>query len=554
MAISNNVKLPPASLTMYTENDGEIVSSKRWEELILQENHIHPRSYHSSVIYNDVLYIYGGYEINKGILNDFKKLALKDYEIGWRDVEVTKIQKSIEKNQSNSKTTNKLYLFEFEEKEEKEKKIKKEEDVIEEPGKLHRHTAVAYNNKMYIYGGKINAFENTKNLWAFSFASNRWELIKSRRVSDDQFFPLEIDSHNAILYKDEMIVFGGYLGQISKYSNLVYSYDFQTNIWKLYYMPTPNEKKNEKPKRRANAGAVIFNDELFIYGGTNGKSKFNDLWKFDLKTLKWSQMSKMEEFKPEPRSGHIFVNYKDKLVLFGGIHDIAHEKNDILFFDLEKGIWKKIEEDSTKFLVEKMSVNEKKIKKVNMEQIFDGKLCKSIIQSPIQNQHSRSIYFIRSQSKNKSAAHCSKSDFNSTNGSEVKSSFQLKAERLRKEKHMKKMLMLQEFEVTEENRNEFSIISPTTEAMKNSIITSKTELKHGNINHTTNISMNASKNGKKLLISEEKKKFSLIKGKKPCARDGASGNLYNNKLLLFGGDRHLMTFHDLFFLSLDSLY
>lgn len=550
---SKKAQLPPASQSVYSENEGEKVASKRWEELILQENHIYPRSYHSSVIYNDILYIYGGYEINKGILDDFKRLTLKDYETGWQDVEVTKNQKTAEKKKSNSKNEKKLFSFDYEEKEEKEKEHKKEETIMEEPGKLHRHTAVTYNNKMYIYGGKINVFENTKNLWAFSFASNQWELIKSKRVSDDQFFPLEVDSHNAILYKDEMIVFGGYLGKISKYSNLVYSYDFQTNIWKLYYMPKPDDKKNEKPKRRANAGAIILNDALLIYGGTNGKSKFNDLWRFDLRTLKWSLLSKMEEFTPEPRSGHIFVNYKDKLILFGGIHDIAHEKNDILFFDLEKGLWKKIEEDSTKYLVEKMGIKEKKIKKVNMELIVDGKLCKSIIQSPIHNRNSRSIYFIRSQSRNKSAAHCSKSDFNSTNGSEAKSPYQMKEERLRKEKQMKKMLMLQEFELTEENRNEFTILSPTTEAMKNSIVATKTELKYGNSTHNSNNSMNGSKNGKKLLISEEKK-FSLIRGKKPCARDGASGNIYNNKLLLFGGDRHLMTFHDLFFLNLDSLY
>ena len=36
-------------------------------------------------------------------------------------------------------------------------------------------------------------------------------------------------------------------------------------------------------------------------------------------------------------------------------------------------------------------------------------------------------------------------------------------------------------------------------------------------------------------------------GKKPCARDAHSCLVYNNKMLLMGGDRHLMSFSDLYF-------
>jgi len=35
------------------------------------------------------------------------------------------------------------------------------------------------------------------------------------------------------------------------------------------------------------------------------------------------------------------------------------------------------------------------------------------------------------------------------------------------------------------------------------------------------------------------------------ARDGYSANVYANKLIIFGGDRNLMAFHDIFLYSLD---
>jgi hypothetical protein len=42
----------------------------------------------------------------------------------------------------------------------------------------------------------------------------------------------------------------------------------------------------------------------------------------------------------------------------------------------------------------------------------------------------------------------------------------------------------------------------------------------------------------------------FIIGKKPCARDGQSVNIYNGKMFIFGGDRHLMAFNDLYMFDL----
>jgi hypothetical protein len=41
-----------------------------------------------------------------------------------------------------------------------------------------------------------------------------------------------------------------------------------------------------------------------------------------------------------------------------------------------------------------------------------------------------------------------------------------------------------------------------------------------------------------------------IKPKKPSARDGHACCLFQNKMFIFGGDRHHMTFNDLYFLTI----
>ena len=75
--------------------DTEIIakSLKKWEEAKFDKN-IQQRSYHSSVVYNANLYVFGGYEINIGIMNDFYSLDLENKDFfSW-----TPITKSSEKS------------------------------------------------------------------------------------------------------------------------------------------------------------------------------------------------------------------------------------------------------------------------------------------------------------------------------------------------------------------------------------------------------------------------------------------------------------------------
>lgn len=41
--------------------------------------------------------------------------------------------------------------------------------------------------------------------------------------------------------------------------------------------------------------------------------------------------------------------------------------------------------------------------------------------------------------------------------------------------------------------------------------------------------------------------------RRPCARDGHTACLYENALYVFGGDRHMMGFNDLYRLDLNKL-
>lgn len=46
--------------------------------------------------------------------------------------------------------------------------------------------------------------------------------------------------------------------------------------------------------------------------------------------------------------------------------------------------------------------------------------------------------------------------------------------------------------------------------------------------------------------------YGRIRGKRPAARDGHTGTIYENMFIVFGGDRHHMPFNDTFILDLKN--
>lgn len=249
------------------------------------------------------------------------------------------------------------------------------------------------------------------------------------------------------------------------------------------------------------------------------------------------------------------ISYQDKLILFGGIHDIAHEKNDIMIFSCSDEKWSQIDEDSRKHQSNSSSPRSlrKKTTILRDEKQDSPKLPSKFFVMSTKEKATpllRNTLFFKTTRINKNSSSPRRSILynNSTNSLlPSKTPRELKEERVRKEIHMKKMMLLSEFDVSEDTRKDLVIHSPTTEAMKNSINAIKIEIKTAG--HAFFSSKN-NNNNKEIFVNINEKKINLIKGKKPCARDGFSMIKYKEKAVIFGGDRHLMAFHDMFFLNL----
>ena len=138
----------------------------------------------------------------------------------------------------------------------------------------------------------------------------RWAVVKPKAESDNpENLPHTRDEHSCILYEDSMIIFGGF--SFGQRTNDVYSYNFNTNKWNWMA-----HQGKVAPCPRAGHSAVIKIDKaagdcMYIFGGKDDdNNKLNDTWKFNFKSLMWTQISGYDE-PPLPRSGHAAQVYRD---------------------------------------------------------------------------------------------------------------------------------------------------------------------------------------------------------------------------------------------------
>ena len=94
---------------------------------------------------------------------------------------------------------------------------------------------------------------------------------------------------------------------------------------------------------------AIDNDNIYAFGGKNDDSRLNDLWAFSLTDFKFKRLPGDGEL-PAIRNGHSLTHYEGKLYLFGGIHDITWELDDLHIYNLKTSKWTTLEQDSPRKL------------------------------------------------------------------------------------------------------------------------------------------------------------------------------------------------------------
>eukprot|EP00796_Vickermania_ingenoplastis_P003874 gene3874-2746_t len=170
------------------------------------------------------------------------------------------------------------------------------------------HSAVVYNGAMYVYGGKCGGRNSNRRLNDLNFYNITGENACHWNCATQLGTPPEARSaHSAVVHRDSMLVFGGRNCEGSCCDD-VQSYNFQTFMWRRYDICS-------SPFSRARNSCVTHNGMAILFGGWNGRRKMNDLIFFHMDS---GTIEKIDQLFPSIRECQVAVMCHDTMIVFGG--------------------------------------------------------------------------------------------------------------------------------------------------------------------------------------------------------------------------------------------
>ena len=189
------------------------------------------------------------------------------------------------------------------------------------------HTAVLFNDTMYIFGGGTGKVA-LNDLWCLNLreSSPNWiQLQPSGKLPEPRAY------HTATVVRDTMIICGGHNG--TKCFRNLYIYNFVTNAYTK--VDTPSE--SPRLRRMAHTATAVGN-KLCIFGGLHGEVYFNELWLFDLREKTW-ELKRASGTLPLPRGYHCAVYYDSRLFVFGGMNLTREGFNEVHVLEFGGMAW-----------------------------------------------------------------------------------------------------------------------------------------------------------------------------------------------------------------------
>jgi len=254
------------------------------------------RSNHSAILYNGLLYLFGGNELNSDSFSDLWCIDISNIE----DHIAGKISKEIAWTQL--------------------------EQTGDKPGKVSNHGAILYKDQMIIYGGAFNYVNSEKCLYSLDLKTVEWKAKNQKGIK-----PSTRDEHSVVLYNDSLILFGGSLTK-GGFTNDLWVYSIENEEWKKI------ESTALQPIPRSGHSACLLGSDMYVFGGlTDDNKRLNDLWICHLSNFQWEEIK--TDNSPKARSYHSMNTFEGKIYIFGGLPSITQELNDIYLFDPATKKW-----------------------------------------------------------------------------------------------------------------------------------------------------------------------------------------------------------------------
>jgi N-acetylneuraminic acid mutarotase len=145
----------------------------------------------------------------------------------------------------------------------------------------------------------------------------------------------EITDHTIVSFKKYLLIFGGSNGR-EKFNSL---YKIDTSNLNIKLM----EEYGEIPIPRFGHTAVVYKNSLYVFGGWNGYETLDDLYQYSFISNFWYLEKISYGVKPPSRYRHASTTIGESMFIFGGINTRQTKFNDLYEYHFPKREWKMVD-------------------------------------------------------------------------------------------------------------------------------------------------------------------------------------------------------------------
>jgi len=176
------------------------------------------------------------------------------------------------------------------------------------PGCLQGHSMVEHQDVLYVFGGELSFCNDQETpLWMYDIKDNCWEKFSAPR---GVVTPKGRRGHSAVIFQDCMYIYGGYQDLRGSTSEL-WAFHLPSSTWHLV---SQGGAADCPPKHHHSA--VVHNQAMWVFGGMSDLQERSDCWKFDFVSRCWHPVRSKPG--PGFLHSHSAVKLQGWMVLFGG--------------------------------------------------------------------------------------------------------------------------------------------------------------------------------------------------------------------------------------------
>ncbi|KAL8278979.1 hypothetical protein RQP46_008648 [Phenoliferia psychrophenolica] len=211
------------------------------------------------------------------------------------------------------------------------------------PRGMRAHSATVVGSDIWCFGGCDIRGKCFSDVWKFDVDSFHWS--KPKVIGE---IPPITRAHTAVLVDKRIFIIGG--GDGPTYYNETYYFDTVSLTW------TKAVIHGVQPSRRRAHAAVLYDHKIVVFGGGNGTTALADVHALDvadLGHLEWRAVE-TEGKQPKPRGYHTMNLVGSKCVVFGG-SDGSECFSDVWILDLLTMIWSEVKPETNAIAYPRLS-------------------------------------------------------------------------------------------------------------------------------------------------------------------------------------------------------